>query len=161
MGWFVEIRSDAVADTLDIGRAVAGVLAAGDVVALVGELGAGKTHLAKGIAAGLGVPDERRVVSPTFVLVNEYHGRLHVYHVDAYRLTSATELRALGFDEMCAAGGVVLVEWADRVAGAMGPDLLWIELVATGDTQRTLTLRSDSTPLAQRLSQAGLDQWRR
>jgi tRNA threonylcarbamoyladenosine biosynthesis protein TsaE len=156
----MEILSTSVDRTLEIGRTLATALAAGDVVGLVGGLGAGKTHLVKGIAAGLGVVDERRVNSPTFVLINEYDGRLHVFHVDAYRLTSIRELEALGFEEMCSAGGVVLMEWADRVAEAMGPAALWIELEVTGDTQRRLTLRTASPSLARRLSETGLDRGR-
>lgn len=158
----IEIQSRSVDETLEIGRAIAGALVAGDVVGLVGGLGAGKTHLVKGIAAGLGVTDERRVNSPTFVLVNEYDGRLHVFHVDAYRLASVRELDALGFDEMCAGGGVVLVEWADRIAELMGPAALWIDMEIIGDTERKLTFRTASAPVAKRLADAGLDRrWRR
>ena len=152
-----EIQSESVDQTLEIGRRIAAALSPGDVGGLVGGLGAGKTHLVKGIAAGLGVADERRVNSPTFVLVNEYEGRLHVFHIDAYRLTSARDMEALGFEEMCAAGGVVLVEWADRVAEAMGPATLWIELEITGDTQRRFTLRTAQPALAQRMAETGLD----
>jgi tRNA threonylcarbamoyladenosine biosynthesis protein TsaE len=152
-----EIQSESVEQTIEIGRKIAAALSPGDVAGLVGGLGAGKTHLVKGIATGLGVADERRVNSPTFVLVNEYEGRLHVFHVDAYRLTSARDMEALGFEEMCAAGGVVLVEWADRVAEAMGSATLWIELQVTGDTQRRLTLRTTGPGLTQRLAETGLD----
>jgi tRNA threonylcarbamoyladenosine biosynthesis protein TsaE len=152
-----EIQSESVEQTIEIGRRIAAALSPGDVAGLVGGLGAGKTHLVKGIATGLGVADERRVNSPTFVLVNEYEGRLHVFHVDAYRLTSTRDMEALGFEEMCAAGGVVLVEWADRVAEAMGPATLWIELQVTGDTQRRLTLSTAGPALDQRLAETGLD----
>jgi tRNA threonylcarbamoyladenosine biosynthesis protein TsaE len=153
----IDIQSTSVDQTLEIGRAIAAALSPGDMIGLVGGLGAGKTHLVKGIAAGLGVRDERSVNSPTFVLVNEYDGRLHVFHVDAYRLTSFHELEALGFEEMCSAGGVVLVEWADRVPEAMGPSALWIDLEITGDTQRKLTFRTTSASLARRLAETGLD----
>ncbi|MFH1418131.1 MAG: tRNA (adenosine(37)-N6)-threonylcarbamoyltransferase complex ATPase subunit type 1 TsaE [Planctomycetota bacterium] len=157
--WTIQLESQSVEETLAIGRAIGGAAAPGDVVGLIGCLGAGKTHLAKGVAVGLGVPDDREVNSPTFVLVNEYEGRLHIYHVDAYRLTSPDELEALGFAEMCEAAGVVLVEWADRVMEALGPDALWIELSVTAETGRRLTLRTDSTALARRLDAAGLDRW--
>jgi tRNA threonylcarbamoyladenosine biosynthesis protein TsaE len=153
----IELISESVEDTLAIGRTLGEGLRAGDVVAMVGCLGAGKTHLTKGIARGLGVTDDRVVNSPTFVLINEYEGRLHVCHVDAYRLHGEAELEALGFEEMCTAGGVVLVEWADRVPTAFGPETLWIEINVSGDTQRRLTLRSDSASMPQRIAEMGLD----
>lgn len=148
----LEIRSTSPDDTIRIGRDLAACLAPGDVVALVGPLGAGKTQLVKGIALGLGVPDERLVNSPTFVLVNEYAGRIPIHHLDAYRLTSAAELEALGFEEMCAGDAVVLVEWADRVEGAIPADALWIDLAVVSDNERRLTLRTASADLAARLA---------
>ncbi len=151
MIWQTDILSHDEAQTIEIGRTIGRELAAGDVVGLVGELGAGKTRLAKGLAAGLGVADGRTVSSPTFVLVNEYDGRLHVYHVDAYRLGCPRELAALGFDEMCESGGVVLIEWADRVRTLLGPAALWIDIQAVGESDRRLTLRSENEGLANRL----------
>ena len=126
-------------ETLAVGRRIGAALTGGDVVALVGPLGAGKTHLVKGIAAGAGVADPRKVNSPTFVLVNEYEARLHLYHVDVYRLAGADELDALGFDEMCASDGAVLVEWADRVPECLPADHLSVTLNVTGPDQRELT----------------------
>jgi len=157
MAWTREIESNDVSATLRIGRALGVALQPGDLVGLVGPLGAGKTHLVKGIAAGLQVADQREVNSPTFVLVNEYDGRLHIFHLDAYRLGSGEELAALGFEEMCGSGGVVLVEWADRVCEALGEDALWIELLPTGENQRRLRLQTRSGGLAARLEAAGLD----
>jgi tRNA threonylcarbamoyladenosine biosynthesis protein TsaE len=157
MNWSIEILSRSVEETLEIGQAIGGALAPGDVLGLVGCLGAGKTHLIKGIAAGMGVGGRHRVTSPTFVLVNEYTGRLHVFHIDAYRLHSALELESLGFQEMCDSEGVVLVEWADRVNEAFGPDVIWIALTITGDAERRLVVRTRSVEAARRLGQAGLD----
>lgn len=142
-GWSAKLDSGSADETLAIGRALGGVLAAGDVVALVGALGAGKTHLVKGIADGLGVPDQRLVNSPTFVLINEYEGRVHICHVDAYRLPGADSLEALGFDEMCDGPNVVLIEWADRVRPAVPNRALWIELAVTGESRRELRFRAD------------------
>ncbi len=105
-------------------------------MALVGELGAGKTHLARAIAEGLGVADGRVVTSPTFVLVQEYQGRLPISHFDAYRLRSEGEFADLGIDEYFEAGGVCLVEWADRVAGVLPPEHLRITLTITGEHSR-------------------------
>ena len=134
--------SRSVDETISIGERIAASLRAGDVVALVGELGAGKTYLTKGIARGLGVTDQRAVNSPTFVLVNEYSGRLAVSHIDAYRLNGPEQLAALGFEEMCQAGGVVIVEWADRVRSIMPESSIWIEIAASGPTSRSLNIRA-------------------
>lgn len=128
--------------TFAFGRRLGQVLQAGDFVALTGPLGAGKTQLIKGLAAGLGVPGEQPVVSPTFVLVREYVGRLKLYHIDAYRLRAADELLALGLDEMLAEpGSVVAVEWADRVAGAVPAQAGWIDLEHAGRSLRRVRLR--------------------
>ncbi len=158
--WQIELESQSVADTLAIGRVIGGALNAGDVLAMVGELGAGKTHLAKGLARGLGVSDDRAVTSPTFVLINEYRGRCVVQHLDAYRLRSGAELAALGFDELCESGAVVLVEWADRVRDVMPAESVWLTIEATGETSRRLRLQADDAERARRLEAAGLDQWR-
>lgn len=150
--WATELESGDVEETIEIGRRIGDALAPGDVVALVGELGAGKTHLAKGLAWGLGVTDDRIVTSPTFVLVNEYKGRCVVFHLDAYRLFDADELEGIGFEEMCDHGGVVVVEWADRVASAMGPEALWIEMASTGETRRRLRLTARSGSIGRRVA---------
>ena len=101
-----------------LGRAAAPGVRPGSVIALVGGLGAGKTHWTKGLVAGLGSAAE--VTSPTFGLVHEYPGgRLPVFHLDFYRLESAQELIALGWDEYLEAGGVIVAEWGDKF-----PDLL-------------------------------------
>ncbi len=110
---------------------------------MVGPLGAGKTQLVKGIALGNGLTDDASVTSPTFTLVNEYEGRLRMYHLDAYRLTSPNELVALGFDEMMDKDSMVVVGWADRVASVMPEDTLWIKYSASGETSRDLAWFAD------------------
>ena len=139
-------------ETLALGRLLGRCLEPGDVIALVGPLGAGKTCLVKGVVAGMGLKDTRRVVSPTYLLIKEYEARLHVYHVDAYRLNTASELLHLGFDEMCAAGGVILIEWADRIAAALPPERLDIRLALAPGTQRRLTFQPHGEPY-QRLAE--------
>lgn len=112
-------------ETLRLGRFVGSILCGGDCVALIGQLGAGKTTFVKGVAAALLVPAKEPVVSPTFVLVREYVGRLHMYHIDAYRLSGPDELTAIGLDEMFSdSNGVTLIEWAERVKGAL-PAAYW------------------------------------
>lgn len=152
----LEISSDSPEETIDIGRLIGGVLAPGDVVGLVGPLGAGKTQLTKGIAMGLGLGDSRLVNSPTFVLVNEYTTRVPIHHIDAYRLAGATELVALGFEEMTQASGVVIVEWADRVIDAIGSESLMIEFVPCGETRRMIRLSTRSSNMAGRMATLGV-----
>ena len=137
-GEVVSFESHSVEETLDLGRRLGAVLAAGDVVGLVGPLGAGKTMLVKGVVSGLGMADTRRVSSPTYILVKEYAGRLHVYHVDAYRLGGPQELLDAGFEEMCSSGGAVFVEWADRVRQALPADCVQITITPTGENSRAM-----------------------
>ncbi len=125
-------------DTLAVGEALGRCLLGELVVGLVGPLGAGKTQLVKGIAAGNAPSGVSTVTSPTFTLIHEHAGRLTLYHLDAYRLGGASELLALGFDELACADSAVVVEWADRVRSAMPQDTLWIALALTGPTHRDL-----------------------
>jgi tRNA threonylcarbamoyladenosine biosynthesis protein TsaE len=122
--------------TRTFGQRLAERLFPGAVVALIGELGAGKTHLARAIAEGLGVADSRVVTSPTFVLIQEYHGRLPIYHFDAYRLRGDGEFAELGMEEYFEGGGVCLIEWADRVPGCLPADYLRVTLTVTDETAR-------------------------
>jgi tRNA threonylcarbamoyladenosine biosynthesis protein TsaE len=119
-----------------LGRRLGGLLFPGAVVALVGPLGAGKTHLTRAVAEGLGIADSRAVSSPTFVLIQEYRARLPIYHFDAYRLHGEGEFLDLGAHEYLEADGVCLIEWADRVPRCMPPEHLRVELVVTGETSR-------------------------
>ena len=125
-------------DTEAAGARLATLLVAGDVVALTGELGAGKTQFTQGLARGLGVTG--RVVSPTFVLVNEYRGRLPVHHVDAYRTESLTELLDLGLEEMFSGDGVTVVEWADKLTPLLPPHAVHVHIEGVGDEPRTITV---------------------
>src|SRR5262249_51179909 len=115
-----------LAATTALGRRLGRLLFPGAVVALIGPLGAGKTHLARAIAEGLDIPDSRVVSSPTFVLIQEYQARLPIYHFDAYRLRSETEFFDLGGHEYFEGSGASLVEWADRVAGCLPAEHLRI-----------------------------------
>src|SRR5262245_46818268 len=121
--------------TAAFGRRLAGLLFPGAVVALVGQLGAGKTFLVRAVAEGLGA-DARAVSSPTFVLIQEYPGRLPVYHFDAYRLRSPAEFFDLGAHEYFEGDGVSLVEWADKVEACLPAEHLRLTLTATGETSR-------------------------
>ena len=128
--------------TTRFGRALGSLLFPGAVVALVGPLGAGKTHLVRAVAEGLGIADSRVVSSPTFVLIQEYQARLPVYHFDTYRLADEASFLDLGAAELLEGDGVCLVEWADRVPGALPADHLRIRLEAIGDTTRRAHLEA-------------------
>ncbi len=143
-------QTTSVSETHALGRVIGERLIGGITIGLVGSLGAGKTQLVKGIAAGNGFDDPDQVTSPTFTLVNQYDGNLALFHLDAYRLTKPSELEALGFDEMVRPDTAVVVEWADRVEPIMPDDSLWIAMNPTGDTERQIEARADG-PLSARL----------
>jgi tRNA threonylcarbamoyladenosine biosynthesis protein TsaE len=121
--------------TVALGAALAELLPDGTTVALCGTLGAGKTRLVQAIAEAAGI-DRREVVSPTFVLIQEYRGRRTVYHLDAYRVRGADEFLELGPDEYFESDGLVLVEWADRVEGCLPRDRVEIHIEITGPESR-------------------------
>jgi tRNA threonylcarbamoyladenosine biosynthesis protein TsaE len=120
---------------------LAAVAEPGDVVCLWGELGAGKTVFAKGFGAGLGVADT--ISSPSFVLMGEYAGRLPMFHIDLYRLSSAQEVLDAGLLDDRQAAGVVVIEWPDRLGDSLPDGRLDVTIDGGADTPRTLRLRTD------------------
>jgi tRNA threonylcarbamoyladenosine biosynthesis protein TsaE len=124
-------RTRSSAETLALAARVGTILRPGDVVALSGDLGAGKTVFAKGIARALGITEE--VVSPTFTLVREYEGSMPLVHVDVYRLDHLQELHDLGFDELVGGRAVMVVEWGDRVGALLPAERLNVVLTAGND----------------------------
>jgi tRNA threonylcarbamoyladenosine biosynthesis protein TsaE len=138
----IDITTNSANETVEFGRKFGSQLKGGEVIALVGPLGAGKTHLIKGIVAGLGAEDAaNEVTSPTFVLVNEYEGRLAVFHMDAYRLDTIAQFEQIGFDDYCHPGSVVLIEWADKVEQALtGINYIKIELSHLGPAARKIRI---------------------
>jgi tRNA threonylcarbamoyladenosine biosynthesis protein TsaE len=137
--------------TIDLGRRLGRLLFPGAVVALVGQLGAGKTHLVRAIAEGLDTPDSRLVTSPTFVLIQEYPGRLPIYHFDAYRLVGSIPFAELGVHEYLEGEGVCLIEWADRVAECLPHEHLSIALTVTGETTRRASMQAHGEAYAKLL----------
>lgn len=120
-----------------LGSAAAAVVTRGSVIALVGGLGAGKTHWTKGFVAGLGSAAE--VTSPTFGLVHEYSGgKLEVFHFDFYRLDAAEELIALGWDEYLEADGVIIAEWGDKFPQLLPADATWLHFTIEPDGSRSI-----------------------
>jgi len=136
MSW--QFVSHSEEDTLRLGQLLADALEPGTVVALVGQLGAGKTRLVKAVAEGAGV-DRAEVTSPTFVLVQEYEGKWPIYHFDTYRLPGEQEFLNLGADEYFQSAGVCFVEWADRVERVLPADL-WIEITAIDVSTRSFVI---------------------
>ena len=133
-----ETISESANQTVRLGRVLGALLPEGSFVALVGGLGAGKTVLTKGIAQGLGVADDREVTSPSFVLVNEYRGRVAVYHVDLYRLENPAEVEGIGWDEFISGPGVTLVEWADKAENQLPEERMEVHLEWAGEEKRRL-----------------------
>ena len=125
-------------ETAAAGEALGRTLGASDVVALYGELGAGKTCFVQGLVRGLDVA--AHATSPTFVLVNEYRGRLPVHHVDAYRTSSLTELMDLGVLDLIGGDGVTLVEWADKAEALLPERTVRVRIDGVGDEPRVITI---------------------
>lgn len=147
------VDADSEAETDRLGRALAALAEPDVVIGLSGPLGAGKTRLARAFAEALGV-DPGAIASPTFVLIHEYSGRWPIYHFDTYRLDGPDEFDALGAAEYWEAGGVCLVEWADRVADRLpaGAWLVRIE-VLDADRRRVFVRFPTETTLADRLAE--------
>ncbi len=138
-----DIISNSPQETIELGRKIGSQLKGGEVVGICGPLGSGKTHLIKGIAAGAGARDSKQVNSPTFVIVNEYAGRLDIYHIDAYRLSSIAEFEMIGFDEYCGPQSVVLIEWADKIESALtAVNYIRIEIYHTGENKRKIHVKN-------------------
>ncbi|HOK71941.1 MAG: tRNA (adenosine(37)-N6)-threonylcarbamoyltransferase complex ATPase subunit type 1 TsaE [Bacillota bacterium] len=145
----LKFMSNSPADTAALGCRLGRLLGPGDIVCLEGGLGAGKTCLARGIAKGLGV-DETSVSSPTFVLAQEYRGRVRVYHLDLYRLSSSDEVDEAGLDEYIWGDGVAIIEWPGVYVPLREHDRLMVEI-----TQEPVSLRRELvlTPYGQRYRQ--------
>lgn len=129
--------------TLEWGRTLAKSLTPNTIIALSGELGAGKTHLVKGIALGLGLPIEDEVQSPTFVILSIYDTTPPLYHFDLYRLKGAEEFQALGFEEFFTRGGICAIEWPERIASLLPQNTLHISLSHAGNGCRIATISLD------------------
>jgi tRNA threonylcarbamoyladenosine biosynthesis protein TsaE len=135
----VDITSQSVEQTIQIGTQLGKLLRAGDVICLSGDLGAGKTALTKGIAAGWGALE--LVTSPTFTLIHE-HRRVQdqqvLYHLDSYRLEGAGDAWGIGLEDMLYGDHVVVIEWPEKIEAALPPERLWIALSIAGDSERCL-----------------------
>ena len=135
----LKLITKSVEETLEIGEQLGKLLNKGNIVCLSGDLGAGKTAFTKGIAKGMGVFDY--VTSPTYTIINEYEGRLPLYHFDVYRLNNVEEMYELGYEEYFFGDGVVVLEWADIVRDIIPGERLWITILNTkGDNSREIIM---------------------
>jgi len=134
------ITTESDQETIRVGQETGRLLLEGDVIGLVGELGSGKTWLTKGIALGLGVNPKTIVTSPSFTLVNEYEGRVGLFHIDVYRLGSLGEVLSAGIEETIHSGQVAVLEWADRWPEILPEHTLMVRLLIVDDHRRTIIL---------------------
>lgn len=121
-----DIITSSTAETEAIGEKIAAKLSGGEVIALFGGMGMGKTAFTRGLARGLGIQDG--VSSPTFALIHEYHGRLKVYHFDMFRVTGWDDLYSTGFFDYLESGGVLVIEWSENIEGALPQNAIRIEI---------------------------------
>ena len=135
--------SESPDETIEIGGTIAKKLKRGDVVALVGELGSGKTVLTKGIAKGLGVRSVRYVNSPTFVIIKEHKGKIPLYHLDLYRLDRSSALDAEGYEEYFYGDGVTVIEWADKIRTLLPKKYIEIKLSVIGQSRRKILIKKN------------------
>jgi len=126
-------------ETKELGRRIAKELKPGDVVALVGELGTGKTTFIQGLAEGLGILEGVR--SPSFIILNIHRGRLNLYHLDLYRVDNINELYEIGIEEFIYGDGVTVVEWAERAYSILPEEYLLINLFYTGENTRKIEVK--------------------
>lgn len=135
----LKIYTGSPEETVEIGKQLGKLLNLGNIVCLTGDLGAGKTAFTQGIAKGLEVKDY--VTSPTYTIINEYEGRVPLYHFDVYRLNDVEEMHELGYEEYFFGDGVVVLEWADSVRDIIPPERLWITILNTkGDNSREILM---------------------
>ncbi len=137
----IVIQSTSAKQTQAIGYAIGEKLMAGDMVGLCGELGSGKTCLTTGIARGLGVDKNYQITSPTFTLINEYPGRCRLFHFDVYRLRDAAELEDLGYEEYFSGRGVVVIEWAEKIARWLPANTIFILFEYVDEQTRNLVVK--------------------
>jgi len=133
-------QTQSASETIRIGKSVGRNLRPGDIVALVGELGAGKTQFIKGLAAGAGVGKPTYISSPSFTLINEYPGRIPFYHIDLYRLEREREAEELGLEDYFQGEGVTAIEWADKIPSLLPKELLSVHIVYIGKNRRSLQI---------------------
>ena len=130
--------SHSIEETINFGKKIGESLKAGDIIAMEGTLGAGKTTISKGIALGLDISED--ITSPTFTLVCEYQGRLPLYHMDVYRLEGAEDFYSLGAEDMLYGKGVCLIEWSEKIKSELPDSCITLKIELCNDGTRKITL---------------------
>ncbi|NQU04147.1 MAG: tRNA (adenosine(37)-N6)-threonylcarbamoyltransferase complex ATPase subunit type 1 TsaE [Syntrophaceae bacterium] len=140
--------SNSIGDTINLGSIIGENLNGGDIIALTGELGSGKTCITRGIARGMGISEEFYITSPTFTLINEYPGRIPLYHLDVYRLSGSKDLEDLGYEEYFYGKGAIVIEWAEKIRDIIPPDSIFIYLKYLGEKKREIEIsyEGDNAP---------------
>jgi tRNA threonylcarbamoyladenosine biosynthesis protein TsaE len=133
-------QTSSTSETIRTGKRLGRLLLPGHVVALIGELGSGKTRFIKGLAEGVGIGKSIYISSPSFTLINEYPGKIPFYHIDLFRLTSEMEAEGLGLEEYFQGNGITAIEWADRIPSLLPNELLLVKIHYTGERSRSLEL---------------------
>lgn len=146
----VTCRTSSGEETIGLGQRLGTCLQEGDVVALTGDLGSGKTWFTKGLALGMGVPPDEVVTSPSFALMNAYEGRCTLFHMDVYRLETVSDFLDAGLDEYLHGSGVAVMEWADRWPEILPEMHLKVRIAILNEHSRKITL-SGSHPEAMRI----------
>jgi len=136
--FLIEFFSSCPEDTVSLGERIAGALVPGSIVALSGEIGSGKTCLVTGIARGLGITET--VTSPTYTIVNEYHGKVRLYHIDAYRLSGDDDFYNTGVLDLLGPDVIVLVEWSERIPNSLPSGVISVHIKITGIHSRVFVL---------------------
>lgn len=139
IGMAVVLQTKSSLETIKIGKQIGSLLNQGDIVALIGELGSGKTQFIKGLASGAGVK-KSKISSPSFILINEYSGRIPFYHIDLYRINEEREAGELGLEEYFESEGITAIEWADKIPSLLPRDLLMVRINYEGKNSRTIEI---------------------
>jgi len=154
--------SYSVDDTINIGSVIGENLNGGEIIALTGELGSGKTCITGGIARGMGISEEYYITSPTFTLINEYPGRIPLYHLDVYRLSGSRDLEDLGYEEYFYGKGAIVIEWADKIRDIIPKDSIFIYLRYLDEEKREIEIsyKGDKTvQIINRVNEGVLSKW--
>ena len=141
-------KTESPIETRALGEKIGKTLKRGDVIALIGDLGTGKTCLTQGIARGVGIASDAVVNSPSYILINEYNGSIPIYHIDLYRLEDSAEIAELGLSEYIDGDGICIIEWAERMADAL-PDSAIIIRITLVETDTTSDANETHAPMLQ------------
>ena len=153
----IEILSPNANKTIEVARLLGSKLKKGDILALSGELGSGKTCFTAGLARGLGVSENYQITSPTFTLINEYKARCNLYHFDLYRLNGYSEFEDLGYEEYFSGEGVVVIEWAEKIANILPPSAFFIKFEYVDENSRKINIQGPKKRLKELAIDMGME----